>query len=246
MACPSAAPGRLLLPVPPLPASARRCTARRLPCPESQEASPRAVNAPCSAMVTEPQREWASDSAAVSTPPSLLSAGAPRRSVVALLPGLAAAARCLPSRAAEIEVEPIPAFTLDSLVAGEGHWVELESGILFRVLREGQGDRGKGVFDKVDHFQPFPFVTVRFTAYESSGKVFASNRSPGNRDYSYQAGVRQELQDEDGAVMSMIVGERRQFVIPFEVAYRRKLFGQPVPQREALLVDVDLLALQPY
>mmetsp|Transcript_23030 Transcript_23030/g.59946 ORF Transcript_23030/g.59946 Transcript_23030/m.59946 type:complete len:134 (+) Transcript_23030:689-1090(+) len=98
---------------------------------------------------------------------------------------------------------------------------------------------------RVDHFQPFPFVTVRFTAYEPSGNVFASSIAT-RRDYNYQAGVRQELQDEDGAVMSMVVGERRQFVVPVELAYKRKLFGSPVPQRKTLLVDVELLGLQPY
>ena len=29
------------------------------------------------------------------------------------------------------------------------------------MVRKGEGDREKGIFDKVDHFQPFPFVTVQ-------------------------------------------------------------------------------------
>lgn len=43
------------------------------------------------------------------------------------------------------------------------------------------------------------------------------------------------------------MGERRKFVVPLEVALKRKAFGQPVPQkREALLFDVELLVIQPY
>lgn len=62
-----------------------------------------------------------------------------------------------------------------------------------------------------------------------------------------QVGIRQEIQDEDGAVMSMVVGERRQFVVGPEIFFKRKLFGNLVPQNEeCLLVDVELLSLQPY
>lgn len=138
----------------------------------------------------------------------------------------------------------MPAFAAEDFTAAAG-WSELGSGLLCRVVRPGEGDKVKGIFDRVDHFQPFPFVTVRYNAYEPSGRAFASS-VVARRDYSYQAGVRQELQDEEGAVMSMVVGERRQFVVPLELAYKRKLFGQLVPQRDALLVDVELLALQPY
>ena len=113
-------------------------------------------------------------------------------------------------------------------------------------MKKGEGDVKKGIFDKVDYFQPFPFVTVHYTAYTPDGKGFSSSYAE-RRAYSYQVGVRQELQDEDGAVMSMIVGEVRQFVVPFELAFKRKLFGQTAPQNQnALLVEVELLALQPY
>ena len=47
-----------------------------------------------------------------------------------------------------------------------------------------------------------------------------------------QVGVRQELQDEAGAVMGMRVGERRRFAVPQELAFKRKAFGQPVPANQ--------------
>ena len=47
-----------------------------------------------------------------------------------------------------------------------------------------------------------------------------------------QVGVRQELQDEEGAVMGMRVGERRRFAVPLDLAFKRKAFGQPVPPNQ--------------
>lgn len=50
-----------------------------------------------------------------------------------------------------------------------------------------------------------------------------------------QVGVRQELQDEEGAVMGMKVGERRRFAVPQELAFKRKAFGQPVPPNQVCM-----------
>jgi len=146
---------------------------------------------------------------------------------------------------APLPIDPIEPFSLDDF-SPEAGWTESGSGVLFKILKPGEGDTKKGIFDTVDHFQPFPFVTVNFSAYTPDGKGFASTYAS-RRAYGYQAGVRQELQDEDGAVMNMKVGERRQFVVPAELSFKRKAFGQPVPQkRDALLFDVELLVIQPY
>ena len=51
---------------------------------------------------------------------------------------------------------------------------------------------------------------VRYTAYTASdGRAFAST-SAARRPYNYQAGVKDEVQDEPtGGVMGMRVGEKR-------------------------------------
>lgn len=88
--------------------------------------------------------------------------------------------------------------------------------------------------------------TRQYTAYTPNGKAFASSYMQ-RRPWNYQVGIRSEVQDEDGAVMSMVVGERRQFVVPQELLFKQKLFGVPVPSSaECILVDVELLFLQPY
>ncbi|KAK3277825.1 hypothetical protein CYMTET_14190 [Cymbomonas tetramitiformis] len=146
---------------------------------------------------------------------------------------------------AVLEIDPVEPFELEDFTTEAG-WEELDSGLLYKVVKKGEGDRDKGIFDKVDHFQPFPFVTVQYTAWTPDGRGFASSYAQ-RRPWTYQVGVRQEVQDEDGAVMSMVVGERRQFVVPFEIAFKRKLFGELAPQnQEALLIEVELLGLQPY
>ena len=81
-------------------------------------------------------------------------------------------------------IEPIPPFQLSDFSPEDG-WKEAPSGLLFRIDKEGKGDAEKGIFDAVDHFQPFPFVTVRFTAYTPDGKSFASS-SRSRRPTSYQ------------------------------------------------------------
>ncbi len=102
------------------------------------------------------------------------------------------------------EVEPIAPFSADDLTRDAG-WTETGSGLLFRVDREGKGDPKKGIFDKVilvvrssrrllthllprqvDHFQPFPFVSVQYTAYTPDGKPFAGTSLSRRPSYSYQ------------------------------------------------------------
>ena len=85
---------------------------------------------------------------------------------------------------APLEIEPIDPFYLEDFTPEAG-WRELPSGLLYRVEREGKGDAEKGIFDTVDHFQPFPFVTVNFTAYTPNGKGFASSYAT-RRAYAYQ------------------------------------------------------------
>ena len=114
--------------------------------------------------------------------------------------------------------------------------------------RESEGNVERGITDTVDHYIPQPFVEVAYTAYTASdGHAFASS-SAARRAYNYQAGVKDEVQDESfGGVMGMKVGEKRRFVVPGELCFKRKVFGQYLPRSDGgVLVDVELLSLQPY
>ena len=41
-------------------------------------------------------------------------------------------------------------------------------------------------------------------------------------------------------------GEKRRFVVPAELCFKRRVFGQTPPKDDDVLIDVELLALQPY
>lgn len=150
----------------------------------------------------------------------------------------------VPSTDRTLDIEPLDVKSLE-----ERGWSTLDSGVTFIVDRVGEGNVERGILDTVDHFVPGPFVEVKYTAYTASdGRAFAST-SAARRPYTYQAGVKDEVQDEPfGGVMGMRVGERRRFAVPPELCYKRKIFGQVPPARDSdyLLVDVELLALQPY
>jgi len=45
------------------------------------------------------------------------------------------------------EVGPVPAFQIEDFTPAGG-WEEMGSGLLVRVLRPGEGDRAKGIFDR--------------------------------------------------------------------------------------------------
>ena len=138
---------------------------------------------------------------------------------------------------------------IEDFTADDG-WQVLPSGLRCRVLRKGSGDARAGIFDPVSKFSPFPFVEVVYGAYLPSGRMFAGTALERKATWSYQVGIRQELEDEAGAVMDMVVGERRQFAIPLDVVMENvgggKLFGKKVPNTDVLLVDAQLLAIRPY
>ena len=154
------------------------------------------------------------------------------------------------ARAAEEAAQDVEPFSPESLSKTDGWAAAGGGGVRYRVLRKGAGDRDAGIFDPPDKFKTFPFVAVRFSAYSEDGRRFFGTEDLRKADFSYQVGVRQGLEDEFGGVNQMVVGERRQFVVPEDVVLENisggKLFGRKVPSGTAVLVDVELLSLRPY
>jgi peptidylprolyl isomerase len=125
-------------------------------------------------------------------------------------------------------------------------WTTLESGVRYVIERTSSGNVQRGITDPVSYYVPNPFVEVKYTAYvASNGKAFASSEAA-RRPYNFQAGVKDEVQDDNGGMPDMYVGERRKFLVPAELCFRRKVFGQTPPKDEDVLIDVELLSLQPY
>ena len=78
-----------------------------------------------------------------------------------------------------------------------------------------------------------------------TGKAFASSDAA-RRPYNFQAGVKDEVQDETGGIPDMKVGEKRRFVVPAELCFKRRVFGLTAPKDADVLIEVELLNLQPY
>lgn len=135
---------------------------------------------------------------------------------------------------------------LDIHVVDTSGWQELDSGVRFEVLQTSEGNIARGITDPVSYYIPNPFVEVKYTAYvASTGKAFASSEQA-RRPYNFQAGVKDEVQDEPGGIPEMKVGEKRRFTVPAELCFKRRVFGLPAPKDVDILIDVELLALQPY
>lgn len=170
-----------------------------------------------------------------------------RRGSFALLAGVAGLASAHPARAVDLSAYAVSARDdLDIAPVDTSEWAQLESGVRFVVERASVGNVERGITDPVRYYIPNPFVEVRYTAYAAStGKAFASSEAA-RRPYNFQAGVKDEVQDEAGGVPEMFVGEKRRFVVPAELCFKRRVFGQNPPKDDDVLIDVELLALQPY
>ena len=170
-----------------------------------------------------------------------------RRGSFALLAGVAGLSSAPPARAVDLSAYAVSGRDdLDIAPVDTSDWTQLESGVRFVVERASVGNVERGITDPVRYYIPNPFVEVRYTAYAAStGKAFASSEAA-RRPYNFQAGVKDEVQDEAGGVPEMFVGEKRRFVVPAELCFKRRVFGQNPPVDDDVLIDVELLALQPY
>jgi peptidylprolyl isomerase len=107
--------------------------------------------------------------------------------------------------------------------------VKSESGLAWRVLKEGTGDKRPS---------PASLVSMNYTAWTTDGNVFTSTAKNGlPRSTSVSGtipGVREGLQ-------LMVLGEKRRLWIPAELAYAR----QPGRPQGMLVYDIELVAIMP-
>ena len=89
----------------------------------------------------------------------------------------------------------------------------------------------------------------RHLCFCALGKELFNSDSKGERGFQYQHGIRDEIQDQPGAVLDMYVGETRKFRVPQDLILERggKIFQQKVPLNvEYIDVEATLVYLQPY
>ena len=104
-----------------------------------------------------------------------------------------------------------------------------ESGLAWRVLQEGSGDKKPTLSS---------LVSMNYTAWTADGEVFTSTAKQGRPRSTAVTGVIPGLRE---GLQLMRVGEKRRFWIPPELAYAR----QPGRPQGLLVYDVELLIISP-
>jgi peptidylprolyl isomerase len=104
-----------------------------------------------------------------------------------------------------------------------------ESGLAWRVLQQGTGDEKPG---------PASLVSMKYTAWTTDGNVFTSTEKTGLPRSSMVSGTIAGLRE---GLQLMVIGEKRRFWIPPELAYAR----QPGRPQGLLVYDVELVAISP-
>jgi peptidylprolyl isomerase len=124
------------------------------------------------------------------------------------------------------QVEPPKA---PSDVAGPGKDAEFtDSGLASRVLQPGTG---------TDHPRPDQRVTVHYTGWTTDGKIFDSSITRGQ---PATFALNQVIPGWTEGVQLMVVGEKRRFWIPEDLAYK----GQQGAPAGMLVFDVELIEIE--
>jgi peptidylprolyl isomerase len=103
-----------------------------------------------------------------------------------------------------------------------------KSGLAFKILKPGTGDR---------HPKAFSSVTVHYTGWTTDGEMFDSSLTRGE---PATFPLRQVIRGWTEGLQLMVVGEKRRFWIPEKLAYQGRS-GVPAGM---LVFDVELLGIQ--
>jgi peptidylprolyl isomerase len=104
-----------------------------------------------------------------------------------------------------------------------------ESGLAWRVLKEGTGEK---------HPQANSVVTLHYTGWTPDGKVFMTTA---RQNIPKSAMMGSMIPGWHEGLQLMVAGEKRRFWIPPELAYR----GQPGRPQGIVVFDIELVAVSP-
>jgi len=107
---------------------------------------------------------------------------------------------------------------------------QLESGMLYQVLKNGTGE---------DHPSPSDKVTVHYHGTLIDGTVFDSSVDRGQPIDFY---LNQVIPGWTEGLQKMVVGEKARLTIPANLAYGNKPVGT-IPGGSVLVFDVELIAI---
>ncbi len=86
-------------------------------------------------------------------------------------------------------------------------------------------------------------VTVNYTGWLTSGKMFDSSLKAGRGPFEFPLGAGRVIKGWDEGVAGMKVGGKRQLRIPPDLAYGPQGMPPVIPPSSTLIFDVELLAV---
>ena len=110
----------------------------------------------------------------------------------------------------------------------EANVVKTESGLMYEVLTEGEGDKPGGTAN----------VKVHYTGTFIDGKVFDSSVERGE---PIEFGLNQVIKGWTEGLQLMNRGSKYKFYIPYDLAYGAQGYPGAIPAYSALTFEVELL-----
>ena len=111
-----------------------------------------------------------------------------------------------------------------------------ESGLAWKVLQEGEGDKHPGKFD---------VVTVNYTGWTTEGRMFDSSVKRGT---PAEFPLNRVIPGWTEGVQLMVPGEKRRFWIPGKLAYGEANTNDPHaqfgPPKGTLVFDIELISFE--
>ena len=114
----------------------------------------------------------------------------------------------------------------------ESRYRTTNSGLKVAVLREGKGSS----------LTPGMAVKVHYTGWLETGKKFDSSLDKG-QPIEFRMGAGQVIKGWEEGLTGMKVGERRQLIIPAELAYGNRRKGE-IPPGATLIFTVEAVSMR--
>ena len=99
---------------------------------------------------------------------------------------------------------------------------------------EGTGEEAVELCDK---------ITVDFALWGADGELFFTGSETAGQPFTFSVGSGMVFPGWDEGMIGMTVGEKRQLLIPADIALGEQGFGEVVPPNSDLLMQVELLDL---